>query len=205
VRAQDNRSWPNSFLGRLEVFALVEQLNGELLASRSATATLESWCSDHHIAVPARVTATLDRNAISPAAGAERSALEVGPQDQIRYRHVKLACGAHVLSEADNWYVPSRLTSAMNRNLETTDIPFGRIVAEFHPMRQTLSVERLWSPLPPDWDRSPRQTGDADAGKRNLAIPAYLFRHRAILFDAQHRPIAFVVETYTNENLHYLH
>ena len=32
------------FLTRLEGLALVQTLNGELLASRSATLTLEKWC-----------------------------------------------------------------------------------------------------------------------------------------------------------------
>jgi len=124
--AQDVRPWPDSFVDRLEAFALIEQLNGELLASRSATATLESWCADHRMASPARVTAILDRNVDKAATSADRSILEAGPGEQIRYRHVRLACGSHILSEADNWYVPSRLTPDMNRQLETTDIPFGR-------------------------------------------------------------------------------
>ena len=34
----------------------------------------------------------------------------IGPDEPVAYRHVRLRCGDHVLSEADNWYVPSRLT-----------------------------------------------------------------------------------------------
>jgi len=188
---------------RLEAFALIEQLNGELLASRSATATLESWCADHRMASPARVTAILDRNVDKAATSADRSILEAGPGEQIRYRHVRLACGSHILSEADNWYVPSRLTPDMNRQLETTDIPFGRAVLDLQPIRQTLSVERLWSPLPPDWDRSSQEAGDRDAPKGELTIPPFLFRYHAIVFDAQRRPIALVVESYTGETLRY--
>jgi hypothetical protein len=201
--AQDVPPWPDSFVGRLEVFALIERLNGELLASRSATATLEAWCAEHRMAAPARVSAFLARNVDKTPTQADRSALELGPGEQFRYRHVRLACGVHVLSEADNWYVPSRLTPDMNRQLETTDIPFGRAVQALHPVRQTLSVERLWSPLPQDWDQFSQGASDRNALKGGLAIPPYLFRHHAILFDGQRRPIALVVESYTGETLHY--
>ena len=47
-------------------------------------------------------------------------------------------CGSVVLSEADNWYVPSRLTPEMNRLLDTTDAPFGRVVQAVHFRRRTL-------------------------------------------------------------------
>ncbi len=33
-----------------------------------------------------------------------------------------------MLSEADNWYVPVRLTPEMNQALDTSDIAFGRAV-----------------------------------------------------------------------------
>ena len=36
---------------------------------------------------------------------------------------MRLKCGDHVLSEADNWYVKARLTPDMNHMLETTDTP----------------------------------------------------------------------------------
>jgi hypothetical protein len=39
---------------------------------------------------------------------------------------VHLKCGERVLSEADNWYVPARLTKEMNQSLENSDIAFGR-------------------------------------------------------------------------------
>jgi hypothetical protein len=39
-----------------------------------------------------------------------------------------VALGNYILSEADNWYVPSRLTPEMNQALETTKFAFGRAV-----------------------------------------------------------------------------
>ncbi|MEJ0006459.1 MAG: hypothetical protein WDM77_08875 [Steroidobacteraceae bacterium] len=55
-----------------------------------------------------------------------------------------LHCGAHVLSEADNWYVPSRLTPDMNEALEHSDIAFGRAVQALQFQRHTLSASLLW-------------------------------------------------------------
>jgi chorismate-pyruvate lyase len=196
-------AWPNSYLGRLEALALVERLNAELLASSSATRTLESWCVEHRLAVPARVFATVSQTRQRRALALDRALLDIRSDEAVRYRHVALACGTHVLSEADNWYVPSRLTPAMNRMLETTRTPFGRAIAALKPSRQILSVEQLWSPLPVGWEMGAVHLQEARAGK--LAIPPFLFRHRAIVFDGAHRPIALVVETYTREVLAFAH
>jgi hypothetical protein len=195
--------WANTYLGRVEVLAEIETLNGALLASRSATATLEAWCAGHHMATPPRISADRVRGIDKPITAEQRQQLQVGPDEPIRYRRVRLVCGTHVLSEADNWYVPGRLTPEMNSLLDTTDTPFGQAVQPLHPVRQTLSAELLWSPLPPDWDRRTREPHRSRRGVGALAIPADLLRHRAILSDDQHRPLAEVVETYTGEVLNF--
>jgi chorismate-pyruvate lyase len=202
--ARDAQSWPDSYVGRLKAFALIEELNGALLANRSATATLEGWCAAHGMAKPARIVAIADRAAEKQASPQDRALLGVGPSEAIGYRRVALACGSHILSRAENWYVPSRLTPGMNALLTTTDTPFGRAIADLHPVRQTLSVERLWSPLPAGWEQGVATKSGNDSG-RALAIPAEIFRHRALLYDSNHRPIALVVETYTGEVLSFSH
>ena len=173
----------------------MEELNGELLASPSATATLEAWCGDELGVRPAHLVAERVTGADKPITAAQRALLQAGPNEPIGYRRVRLTCGGRVLSEADNWYVPARLTPEMNRVLETTDTPFGRAIADLHAVRQTLSVERLWSPLPPGWER-PNAPAPAD-GAGTLAVPAAIFRHTAVLYDEQRRPVSAVVETYT--------
>ncbi len=197
--------WPDTPLGRVQALAVIETLNADLLASTSATATLKAWCGDHHMASPPRLTADLVRGVDKPVTGEQRRVLQVGAGEVVRYRRVRLSCGGHVLSEADNWYVPGRLTPAMNRLLETTDTPFGRAVAGLHPVRQTLAAELLWSPLPAGWDlRVGRAVAGADtAGGGALAIPDEVFRHRAVLYDGERRPFSEVVETYTGEVLDY--
>jgi hypothetical protein len=196
--------WPDTPLGRTQALAVVETLNAELLASSSATTTLEAWCGAHHMASPARLAAERVRGADKAVTEAQRRLLQVGANEPVKYRRVRLACGGHVLSEADNWYVPGRLSDEMNRVLETTDTPFGRAVAGLHPVRQTLAAELLWSPLPAGWDLVVgRPASPAEGGGGTLAIPAALFRHTALLYDDQRRPFSLVVETYTDEVLDY--
>jgi len=195
------RSWPDTAIGRQHASALIEELNGDLLASSSATATLEAWCVAHRIAMPARMRAIVAGGAGKPASPAVRAMLNVGAAEPLRYRRVFLACGDHTLSQAENWYVPARLTPAMNHMLATTTIPFGRVIAPLAPSRRTLSVQHLWTPLPPGGGNPAMHF----AGARQLAIPKFLLRHRAIVLDRAHRPIAFVAETYTRAVLDFVH
>ena len=146
--AAGSAPWPDNFTGRLEALALIESLNADLLSHDSATLTLERWCADHRLAEPARIVAERVRDTMKPASPEVRAALDVKPDEKLGYRRVRLKCGDHVLSEADNWYVPARLTPEMNHALETTDTPFGKAVAALHFRRHTLSADLLWRPLP---------------------------------------------------------
>lgn len=126
--------------------------------------------------------------------------LEVEKPEQVKYRKVRLFCGDKLLSEADNWYVPNRLAEEMNRQLETTETPFGKVVAPLQPSRQTLSVKLLWSPLPEGWELEshPRK----NLGKSHtLDIPDALFEHQAILYSQDRKPVSEVRETYQRDIL----
>ena len=196
--AAEPRPWPDSFAGRLESLALIESLNADLLAHDSATLTIERWCGDHRLADPARIIAERVRDAEKPASAEVRTALDVKPDERLGYRRVRLKCGDHVLSEADNWYVPARLTPEMNHVLETTDTPFGKAVAALHFRRHTLSADLLWRPLPKGWemgeDSAPKESGA-------LMIPNHVLEHRAVLSTPDGEPFSEVVETYTSEVL----
>jgi hypothetical protein len=191
--------WANDFTARLEALAVLETLNAELLGHDSATLTLDRWCDAHHLASPAKVVAVRDKDTTKPPTAEQRRALGVSDGEPIRYRRVKLVCGTHVLSEADNWYVPARLTAEMNQQLETTDIPFGRAVQALHFQRRTLSAKLLWSPLPDGWDVAPAAL--PDAGSKWLAVPHAVLEHRAVLVLPDGSPISQVVETYTEQVL----
>jgi hypothetical protein len=107
-------------------------------------------------------------------------------------------CGTHVFSEADNWYVPGRLTADMNQRLDSTDEPFGKVVQPLHFQRRTQSAELLWSPLPPGWEMSGAQAAAA-VDRSSLRVPDAVLRHRAVLVNAAQQPFSAVVETYTNQ------
>lgn len=196
--AQELPRWPDTQVARLEVLALVETLNAEVLASRSATLTLETWCREHELAKEPTVVAELVKGVVKPPTSEQRQRLEVSPETTVRFRRVRLQCGNRVLSEADNWYVPDRLTPDMNRLLDTTDTPFRKVVRPLEPYRQTFDVKLLWSPLPKGWEHG----SIPPSGKgRELAIPDALFEHRAILYTRDHKPFSEVDEIYQRQLL----
>jgi hypothetical protein len=169
-------------LSLTESRALIAELNTDLLTHDSATETLQRWCAARHLADPPKILAERAPGPGKPADAEVRRLLHAAPGEQLRYRRVALACGAHALSNADNWYRPGRLTAAMNAELDTTDHPFGAVVKPLGFHRVTLSAQVL---VPP---------GDA-------AIPAAVIRHEAVLETADGEPFSLVVETYTSHVL----
>jgi chorismate-pyruvate lyase len=196
--AGDLRAWPDDFSSRVSVLALLQTLNADLLSHDSATFTLERWCAAHRQADPAHVTAELVRGADKAPTPELLQVLGVSAPEAVRYRRVRLHCGGHVLSEADNWYVPARLTPEMNHVLETTDTAFGRAVQALHFQRRTLAARLLWSPLPEGWEMADTRPGHR-AG--TLAIPPEVIEHRAVLSLPDGTPFSVVVETYSSEVL----
>jgi hypothetical protein len=94
---------PDDFLTKLEAAALVHTLNGEILASRSTTLTLENWCNEHALAgiSEAKIVAHLSGIEPKPPTAEQRHRLGIGPEVEVKYRHVQLMCGDQILSEAD--------------------------------------------------------------------------------------------------------
>jgi chorismate-pyruvate lyase len=198
IWAQDLQyRWPDTPATRVEALALLETLNADLLSNDSATLTLDRWCADHRMAT-AKVAAARVHGDEKDATEEIRNLLSVGSTEPVKYRHVRLHCGDRVLSEADNWYVPARLTSEMNRVLDTSDTAFGRAVQALNFHRHTLSAHLLWSPLPEGWELKnalPR------ASKGPLKVPAELIQHRAVLSLPDGTPFSVVIETYTSQVL----
>jgi chorismate-pyruvate lyase len=201
LSAQHAHEWRDTHRSRVEILALVQTLNADILASASATRSLERWCRDHRMAAEPRIVARLIPGAAKMPSAEQLQRLQVSGPEELRYRHVELRCGAHVLSEADNWYVPARLTPEMNRLLETTDTPFGPVVQMLQPYRRTVSTTILWSPLAPGWAH--RRRPRAWWSKRRLLIPKELFEHRAVLYTIDHQPFAEVRETYQSQILNF--
>ena len=146
----------------------------QLEAQPSATAVLQTWC-DAHAPAGTRIVARQIQPAPAPPPKEARKALALHPGEAVRYRRVQLMCANRVLSNADNWYLPGKLTDAMNDMLDHSQTPFGAAVAALHFRRRNLETNYL----PP---------GGQD-----------VLRHSALLTTEKGAPFSFVVETYTKE------
>ena len=167
--------WPDTLLSRVEALALIETLNARLLgACCTATEVLDKWCADHKLASDPVIHARRISGTEKPVSPEQRQRLQVGPEEEVTYRHVELTCGGHVLVEADNWYVPRRVGAEINRVLTTTDTPFGRAVRDLKPNRKNFSVEILWKPLPDGWEQGlpPADRTRGHIGNALAAFPA---------------------------------
>lgn len=197
--------WRDTAAHRLMLTALLTRLDNALLTTDSATRTLEQWCGMHRLSVetssgPA-VRAVLGETPNRPCPEELRVHLALPAQGEkaLRYRHVRLMCGDLVLSDAENWYLPERLTPDMNAALETTDTPFGRAIAALAFTRQLVAAEQLWSPLPDGWENAPLPAGTGD----RLDLPPHTLRHKAILRQPDGLPLSAVIETYTGAAFHF--
>ncbi|MCJ2069544.1 hypothetical protein MKK75_12205 [Methylobacterium sp. J-030] len=155
--------------------ALVAALRARILAADSATLALEGWCAEHRLAADPHLVAERLPGPDKPLTPAQRARLAIGSEEPVRYRRVRLVCGDHVMSEADNWYVPARLTPEMNAALDGTRTPFGRVVRPLAPVRRTVEVR---------------------AGTSGAAPADRLFEVDAVLWTGAGQPFCEVVETY---------
>ncbi len=193
--------WPDNCLTRLSASNAIINLNIQILESNSATQVLERWCSEHQLAAEPRIVAQRMDAAPKQPSAEQLKRLQVADADELRYRRVELRCGDSVLSKADNWYVPARLSAEMNRQLETTDTPFGKVVATLNPVRKMVEMATIWSPLPEGWSCSGFDV--ATAPGRFLQIPQELFRFRAVLSTPENLPFSEVNEIYQGDLLAY--
>ena len=147
-----------------------------LAAHDSATLALAHWCAARHIANPAQIIAQPITGADTTPPPGLRDNLGVSASTPLAYRHVALVCGTLVLSQAHNWYVPSRLSPAMNTTLTTTHTPFGTVLAPLAFRRERLAS--LHGATPP----CPANT---------------VLSHTALLRLPNGTPLAQLVECYT--------
>jgi len=196
--ARTAAAWKDNYVARLQALAALQSLNADLLSHDSATLTLDRWCASHRLASPARIVADRVQGVEKAPTDEQRQILGVSATEPVRYRHVRLRCGEHVLSEAENWYVPSRLTAEMNETLVNSDTSFGRVVASLNFRRQTLDAKLLWSPLPEGWDMG---TSLPRSKSRTLLVPEQVLQHRAVLRTPDGTAFSQLIETYTSKVL----
>jgi chorismate-pyruvate lyase len=151
-----------------------------LATNHSATEALTQWCRLRGIANPPQIVAKAVKSEMVQPDAAIRSWLAISESEPVNYRLVNLVCGKTILSIAENWYVPSRLTPEMNRILESSDIPFGRVAAPLGYRREQLATVHGRAPGCPE---------------------GTVLSVRAVLKLPDGRPISLVAECYTKANL----
>ncbi|WP_287335736.1 hypothetical protein [Mesorhizobium sp.] len=185
----------NDTASRTQALALLEMLNADLLSHPSATLTLERWCGDHGLALEAKIVAHRVKDDDKLLPDNTRQALGISADEPVHYRRVQLACGELVLSEADNWYVPSRLTPQMNRVLDTNRPALREGgPAAARPLAPSCCGRRC--PKGGRWTRRCRRRGRGRwPSPRGAAAPGHP------LYTGANQPFSLVVETYTAEVL----
>ncbi|SFF99284.1 hypothetical protein SAMN05518801_10558 [Novosphingobium sp. CF614] len=156
--------------------ATLDQFEAVLASHDSATRALEQWCAARRIADPPVVHAKIVSTAGNDPPAGMRRRLGVGPDDPLGMRNVALSCGGIVLSVAWNWYVPARLTPAMNEALGRSDTPFGKVAAPLGFRRKAIATI---------------------AGPAERCPAATISTHLAMLYLPDGEPLAYVVECYT--------
>jgi hypothetical protein len=180
---------------RARLRAQVQDLNTALLGHHSATAVLQAYCNRRGAGL-GKIRARKGPTSEDPRpAAAARRQLGASPTEPVRHRRVELLCGEVVLSRADNWYLPNRLTQQMNTTLQTTERPFGVVVGPLGFRRRTLAARVLFEPRPAGWESEP------DLYDAPVAIPADILQHRAVLQTTDGRVFSYVVETYSAQLL----
>ncbi|EJU11814.1 hypothetical protein LH128_16905 [Sphingomonas sp. LH128] len=159
--------------------ATLEQFETVLRRHDSATLALEEWCGMRGVTDPRITAQTLATGGEAPPA-AMREHLRLADGETFALRNVRLSCGGAVLSVAWNWYVPARLTPAMNEALRVTNTPFGKVVAPLGFKRRPLATVA-----------GPAENCPADT----------ISTHQAMLVLPDGRPLAYLVECYTAANL----
>ncbi len=154
----------------------LQRLRADLLGKQSATQVLTHWCADLGLAQPPVIKAVRAHDAPKPASREIRRQLGAGAGETIGYRKVRLMCGSHVLSQADNWYRPGKLTAAMNQQLDGSDTPFGAVVRALDFRRKTLAL-------------------------REHPHPGTILEVKALLVSAAGTPFSLVVEDYQRDLL----
>ena len=180
----------------ISAYNSLSTLNQELVLTQSASLTLQTWCKQKNPTLEISLTAKQVRVPPKPATQTIRKLLKVGPEELIRFRHVLLNCGSQTFSEADNWYVPSRLEREMNWALDNSLTPFGVAVRSLSPTRMNLSSEVF----PHSDDKTSKLTTIRRDSPDEEQQSQIILRHRAVL-QTQKGPLCLVEEHYFEEML----
>ncbi|MBF9232207.1 hypothetical protein [Microvirga alba] len=182
-----------------DVEALIRELSARIAHARTATATLQVWCEEHGLSQGPITAKRLHEDRTSTIGDEQLPELGALPDESICHRRVQLVRGGLPLVEADNWFMPSRLPPEMRGILETTDLPFGVVIAPLNPSRRTCSIRF-------------RAPGDGRRGETSLAAhgdepwsPETILEHRAVVISGRGIPLAVVREYFRAELVSFAH
>jgi chorismate-pyruvate lyase len=175
----------------LQGYTLMRMLSRRLASADSATRVLQEWCRQHAFPLAERVTARRLLVPVPQLPDPLHRELDVRSGEPILHRRVDLLYGTILLCEADNWFLPGRLPPRMCDLLDTTDTPFGHVIADLRPARRTIEID-FHGPCA-------GTKGQATMEDDHRSWPAHLFEHRAVILTGQQQSVAAVVERYRGE------
>jgi len=186
-------SWPTDVMARLEATALLQSLNVELLTSDSEQQTLGRWCSSHGLVSNPQISIERVLDAEERPTEAQRKMLATSAKEPIRHRKVQVLCGATVLLEADDWYLPSRVSAQVNALIESTALPFETAQIG-HFRRRIVSATILWPQLPELWGLGTEESATESQAMR--PPPARVLTHHVLVTLPDGTPFGEAKENY---------
>ena len=150
--------------------------------SRTATAFLNDWLYEEFGVIDAELCIDILQTETDPVCEALLRLLDVEQPADLAYRRVVISHDSVALSEAQNWYVPKRLTVEMRRAIARTRQPFGHIVG----------------PIVAHRDELPRMTQASIPDSPKPRCKAPILECSALLRRSDDKPISLVREWYTS-------
>ncbi|QRM32458.1 hypothetical protein [Microvirga sp. VF16] len=122
-----------------------------------------------------------------------RAAVAPAASVSVDFRQVHILRGALALAVAQNWFVPQRLVAGMENVLQTTDLPFGAVIARLRPSRRTLAAHI--QPLTADPSEDPSQL----SAPTRHAQPAIILEHTTVILSEAGTALALVTEPFFSD------
>ncbi|WP_052954722.1 hypothetical protein [Microvirga vignae] len=180
---------------RSDTNALIQELSTRLIAGATATETLLVWCEEHGLSHGPISVACHQRQVLAAVPDDVSTALAPAAGETVQFRQVRIMRGPLPLATAENWFVPQRLAAGMNEDLQTTDVPFGTIVAPLRPSRRTLAADaRL---LTADPSEAPSRLSASGRPSQ----PAIILEHTAVISSGTGTALALVKERFFAERV----
>jgi len=178
---------------RSQTDALIQELSTRLIAGATATETLVAWCDEHGLSQGPISVECNQRHVLSAMPDNISAALALAAGEIIHFRQVRIVRGPLPLARAENWFVPQRLAAGMKDVLQTTNVPFGIVVAPLRPARRTLVAHVR--PLTADPSEDPLRL----SGPARQYQPDIILEHTAVICSGTGTALALVKEQFFSD------